>query len=245
MNTIIFQTIRAGIIVGVAFFAFVDSAFAMPMLTLVSVSHLTGTSATITGHVSDPYNTSTVWFEWGVGSYVYNPTTVAVQGIYGDGSFEWNLQNLVPGQTYSYRSAAMEGGMLVYSPVSSFVTPITTSQSVVVSSQSGSTSFHSNGNPTTVAPAQAAPAVVSPIKQVAPAASTEDNGFTNNNSAAVIGAGDGMLPTTLLGWLALIIAILVMVTVAHMIYEAPEKRKKALAEKKEEENKQNLSLKTV
>lgn len=50
----------------------------------------------------------------------------------------------------------------------------------------------------------------------------------NSNTASVIGAGAGVFPSTLVGWLALFVAILVIVLLIHMIFEQGEKRKKRM-----------------
>lgn len=271
MKNIVIKTIRVTGVIGAAFFALVNSAYAQPILTPVSVTHVTDTGATLVGKVSNPNRDSTVWFEWSVGPYLnYSPTTVAVQTLYDGGSgasFEWNLKDLVPGQTYSYRAVAIDGGMTTYSQVSSFVaknpntnnpvsttyqstnTPIQTpAQTVVSKSQTTSSQTQTQ--------TQIVKTVVVPVKVVKtveiPATTdgfTNDNtsANTNANSAAVIGTGNDMFPRTLIGWLALIIAILAMVLVAHMIYDAPEKKKRDLEakKKKEEENKHKLTFRTV
>lgn len=222
MNNIIFQTIRAGAVLGIALFAFVSEALAAPMLTPVTVTRITDNSATIIGHVSNPQKNSTVWFE------VYNnfgaPTSVAVQGIWNEGTFEWNLRDLNPGQTYSYRAVAMEGGATVYSPVSSFTTSVPKPTSVTVS-------YQSQAPVVTQTPApKVTQAVV--VKQATTTPVVTKDGFTNGNTAAVIGAGGDIFPTTLIGWMALLVSLLIVILVGRMIYESIEKRNK----KKEDED---------
>lgn len=232
MNNIIFQTIRAGAILGVAFFALANEAFAAPSPTPVTVNSITGTSATIVGHVSNPHKSTAVWFE------IYNnfgaPMAVGAQPpLYDNGigiTFEYPLKDLNPGQTYSYRSAAMEGGVTVYSPTSSFTT---TSPKIVntVSSQLYSGASTQNQTQTTASKtAQTATKTVA-VKQntttkvaTAPVANKESS--TNGNSAAVIGAGNSLLPNTLISWLVLLAAILIVVLVGRLLYEAPERRRK-------------------
>lgn len=232
MNNIIFQTIRAGVVLGIALFAFASDALAAPMLTPVTVTRITGNSATIIGHVSNPQKNSTVWFE--VDNNGGAPTTVAMQGIWNEGTFEWNLRDLNPGQTYSYRAWATEGGVTISSPTSSFTT------SVPKLTTSATISYQSNSSVVTTAPAPKATQIVA-TKQTTTTPAPTKEGFTNGNSAAVIGAGDGMFPSTLIGWIALIISILVMILVAHMLYEAPEKRRQSLRDEKkpEEEEEEN------
>ena len=228
MNNIVFQSIRAIAVLAIALFAFVSDVFAAPMLTPVTTKYVTENSATIIGHVSNPQKNSTVWFE------IYNnnnaPTAVAVQGIWNEGTFEWNLRDLNPGQTYSYRSVAMEGGATVYSPVSSFTTSVPKQTSVTVTYQS---------NSQVVTPAPKETKAVAPVVAVKKTATTTpvvtEEGFTNRNTAAVIGSGSDIFPNTLIGWVLLIIATLVAVLVGRMIYESTEKRKKPLDKEEEDD----------
>lgn len=248
MNNITFQTIRAVMVLGIAFFALANEAFAAPSLTPVSVNSITGTSATIVGHVSNPHKSTAVWFE------IYNnfgsPMAVGAQPpLYDNGigiTFEYPLKDLNPGQTYSYRAGAMEGGETIYSLPSSFTTtapkvaaPTTTTyqpQPVAVA------------QPATTAPKVAqAKTVVAPAKQVTTTTVTtkegftngnantapiviNKEGFTNGNSATVIGAGNNLFPSSLIGWLLLILAILVVALIGRMIYESSENRRKTYVE---------------
>lgn len=232
----IYKTVRGVIVLSIAFFALTENAFAAPALTPVSATHITGTSATLVGHVSNPYKNSTVWIEWGSGSNVNNPTVVAVQGIWGEGTFEWNLRDLTPGQTYTYRSVATEGGVTVYSPASSFVATVPVISSPTVITEQTVSSVISKPAVKAESPKTTPVAEQATVKKNAePVATIPTEGFTNRGGAAVIGAGDGIFPTTLIGWMALIVAILVMVIIAHMVYEAPEKRKRALAKRSQDE----------
>lgn len=212
---------------GIALFAFAGEALASPMLTPVTVTRITDNSATIVGHVSNPQKNSTVWFE------LYNnygsPTAVAVQGIWNEGTFEWNLRDLNPGQTYTYGAVATEGGVTIHSQPSSFTTTVPKQTSVTVTYQSSSQ---------TVAPAPKATQTVAPVavvKQATTTAITTNEGFTNGNSATVIGAGSDIFPNTLIGWVLLIISMLIAAIAGRMIYESAEKRKKE-DEKELEEN---------
>lgn len=237
MNNIIVQTIRAGVVLGIAlfalFFSFASDVLAAPILTPVTVTRITGNSATIIGHVSNSQKNSTVWFELDNNGGV--STSVAMQGIWNEGTFEWNLRDLNPGQTYSFRAWATEGGVTISSPTSSFTT------SVPKPATSTMISYQSNSSVATTVPAPKATQTVA-TKQVTTTPAVTKEGFTNGNSATIIGAGDGMLPSTLIGWIALIISIFIMILVAHMVYEAPEKRRQNLRdgnkpEEGEEENK--------
>lgn len=236
MNTIIFQTIRATGVLAVAFFAFIGSVFAAPTLAPVTATRITDTSATIVGHVSNPYKSSTVWFEFYNESGV--PTVVGMEPpLYGEATFEWNLRDLNPGQTYSYRSVAMEGGATVYSQPSTFTTSVPKPISVAVSYQSNSSRVtqssvtkvsqtKSQSVATVTTKPNTTTATAAPVATVA-----EKEGFTNGNSAAVIGAENNMFPSTFIGWLFLFVLILVAITMAHMLYEAPERRRVARIKK--------------
>lgn len=244
MNNITFQTIRAVMVLGIAFFALANEVFAAPTLTPVTVTRITGDSATIVGHVSNYQKNSTVWFETFTG--VDAPTAVAMQGIWNEGTFEWNLRDLNPGQTYSFRSGAMEGASTVYSPITSFTT----------TAPKQATPATTTYQPQPVAVAQPAPTapkvaqvktVVAPAKQVTTTTVTTKEGFTNGNantapivitkegfsngnSATVIGSGSNIFPNTLIGWLLLILAILVVALVGRMIFESTENRRKTHVE---------------
>lgn len=247
MNTIIFQAIytaiRTGMVLAAGFFVFVNTAFAAPALTPVSVSNLTGESAMITGNVSNPYKNSTVWFEF----YNDSGSTVALatQGIWHDGMFTWYLRDLTPGKTYSVRSAAMEDGVTVYSPTSSFTTPLPKSFTTsTVANQTQAPAIVQGETQTatvkqtpavkktqTVSTTNATPKKTE--KSVAVKATTSE-GFTNGSVASIIGAGDGMLPSTLIGWVALLIAILVVVLIGRTIYDSAEKRREERERKDKE-----------
>lgn len=220
MNITIYNTVRAGVVFGVALFSLANTAFAAPALTPVTVTDMTTDSAKIVGHVFNPYKNSTVWFE------IFNnggsPTTVAVQTLWHEGRFEWILRDLAPGQTYSYRSAAMENGTTIYSPTSSFTIPLTKPVAPIT------IALESNTISTTKTTVVKNTEVVTPKKEgTAPVvAIAPKEGFTNSNSAAIIGAGNGMLPATLIGWILLLIVTLVAVLVGHMILVSIERRKK-------------------
>ncbi|TAN37199.1 hypothetical protein EPN27_00015 [Patescibacteria group bacterium] len=55
----------------------------------------------------------------------------------------------------------------------------------------------------------------------------------NNNTASVAGSGSDLLPSTLIGWVALIVATLFTVLLIVMIFESTERRKKVRVMKKE------------
>lgn len=254
MNNIIFQTIRAGVVLGIALFAFVGEVFATPILTPTETIQIAETTAVLVGHVDNTNKTSVVWFEWNEGSSMYSPITIGMKSIYSNGYFQGYLKNLKPGTVYSYRAVAAEGGTTVYSPVVSFRTKGGTV------APSATTVLYPS--PTFVAPvqtvAQTQAVVQVPVKKKsttpvatakkAPSATvvaTTKDGFTNGsvNTATVLGAGDGVLPRTLIGWIALLIALLIAILIGRMIYESSEKRKKArLAKKLASEEKENNEI---
>lgn len=251
MNKIISETIFVATRMGalsVMFFALAGSALAAPMLTPAEATMVTDTSAVLVGRVVNPNGTSSLWFELSEASSFAAPNIAGLQRISYDATFKTKINNLTPGTVYSFRSAAMDGGVTVYSPTLTFRTssPAGSSATVVtsgsLSSQSGTplgggqnsvstietqTSTPTQTQTTTIAQEQTKQVVVpSPV-----------DGFTNENknAAAVIGSGNGIFPTTLIGWILLLISLLAALIISVMIYEASEKRKRALEEKKKKE----------
>lgn len=251
MNTNIYQTIRVVMVLGVALFAFVDSALAAPVLTPATAKNITENSATISAHVSNDYKNATVWFE------IFNnnniPTAVGSDSIWNEGTFQWNLYGLNQGQTYTYRAAASEGGVTVYSPVSTFTTldpkpttnTTTSSLNTITSSNSSNStnttntsvknSSTTNTQTSAVKSAQAttqkAVTATSANTKTASTVAPVTDGFGNGSAAAVIGVGNGMFPTTLIGWIVLLIMVLAAVLIGHMIFDSAEKRKEAREKK--------------
>lgn len=243
MNTIIIQTIRMGVLMGVALFAFAGEAFASPVINTVSVVNVTNTSATFIGYVSNPGKTTTVWFEWSENSQSV-PATIGMNSVYSNGYFEAYPGNMTPGTNYSYRAAAMNGGVTVYSPVYTFKTTgtnpnnvvsgtaqafvagsaQTTNQSAPVTAQTNQVSSQSVKKSTNTQTVVAKNTTT--VKTATVANNTEKLVKKNSNTASVIGAGNegGIFPTTLVGWIALMIAILVIVLISQMIYEQGDKR---------------------
>lgn len=254
MKNITIQTIRVAVVSLFAFFVLAGDAFAAPILAPVAVTNITGESATLEDYVTNQGRNSIVWFEWSEGASTAAPNIVARQGLYGEGTFTWILRDLTPGVVYSYRAAAMDGGVITYGPIGSFRTPVknnsasaqvvyqggqtngalgvvpynqTTSPSSAVTqtqAQTPTSAYTSSNTNTTI--------VVEKKNIVATTTAVKTDGFTNGNSAAVGSVGGGVLPSTLIGWVLLLIAILIMVLIAVMIYEASEKRRVAREEKK-------------
>ncbi|MBI5400567.1 MAG: hypothetical protein HZB12_00410 [Candidatus Yonathbacteria bacterium] len=253
MNTIIIQTIRAGVIFGVALCAFAGEVFAAPTLLPTSVIEITGGSAVLRGYAQSSDVNSVVWFEWSEASSNSAPAVLGMRGFYGDGFFSARLDGLNPGGTYSFRAVAKGGGATIYSPVTSFKTLGGSSTSIAGASSQGSlgtgtlsgadTASSANSGQTSssntqtqkVVSAKKNTAVVAVAKKTTTIASSNvsnnANAVTaNGNTASVIGAGDSMFPDTLIGWMALIIAVLLVVLIVHMIYgQGEERRKKSLS----------------
>lgn len=258
MKKYIFQIIRVGMVLGIALLAFAGEVFAAPTLTgPTETVQVTETTATLVGNVENPYKTSLVWFEWSDNSSLYSFTTIGMTRVFDRGFFRAYLSNLNPGTTYYYRSASSEGGTTVYSPIISFRTkggttatvaqtvtyqnatvvnssataPVTTQTATVVSAQTkkSTTSTVVAKKTTTVAKT---------------ATSTQGLVRENNNIAAVIGAG-GILPGTLIGWIALLIALLIVILLSLKIYETSEKRKKAHKVKKPQEEEEEEEVNDI
>lgn len=237
MNTNInFQLFRAIVIGSVMFFAFAESVFAAPALPPPTATQIQGESARLTGFVSNHYQNTTVWFEvWGAGAgSMSTPTAYATQGIWHEGRFEWTVRDLVPGQTYYFRTAGMQGGVTTYSPTSTFVT--------VVPRPNPPATIIYDKRPDTPTPTPI-PVKKAPVREIEVDQKEQPNpqvgsGFTregfNNNGASVIGAGNSTLPTTLVGWIALLVAFLVIILMVRMIYDSIEDR-----ERRREEERQN------
>ncbi len=251
MNNIIIQSIRVAVILSIAFFAFISDVFAAPVLTSATATQITENSAKLVSSVSNPHKSSAVWFELidGTGA----PMAVGVEPpLYDNGvnvRFEHNLYNLASGQTYRFRSVAMEGGNTVYSPISSFTTAVPKQAPATIAYQPSSQTVAQAPKTTEQKSTQTTQATtqVKAVKEDATTASigtqtvaeefANKDGFTNTNrnTAAVIGSGNDVFPNTLIGWIMLLVAILIVILVGRMIYESTEKRKKISDEEDEDE----------
>lgn len=222
----IFKTVRFGAFLGAVFFVTASTAFASPILGPLSATHITDTSMTITASYSNPYKSTTVWIE----VYGKEGGAFALHNSFDQGIFSATFRDLNPGQTYSYRSAAMEGGVTVYSNVASFTTTVPKQGALT---NTGAQKDLSN----TIEATQKTKGTQTAKKEtagkvVASAPTTTKEGFTNNpssvkgNSASVIGTESDLVPNTLIGWVLLFIAILLAVLLVKMIFESNEKHRK-------------------
>lgn len=230
------KTIRAVVILVAVFFMYANNAFAAPMLYPVEAINIKEDSATLTGRVSNNRKNSTVWFEWNTAYSSGAPIIAGRQQVFGENDFNYKLNFLTPGETYSFRAVAMEGGAMVYSATASFKTVTSGGAPIVTTSyQTGQTGVPlgvgsiASGQP---APVPVVTEQVNTNRTIVLPTVTEqngtDDGFTNNNTnvAAVIGTGDNIFPGTLIGWVLLIIAILFAALIGRMIYEPYENKKK-------------------
>lgn len=240
MNNIIIQSIRVAVVLVIAFFALVSDVFAAPILTPASATHITENSAKLVSSVSNPHKSTAVWFELidGAGASI---AVGAQPPLYDNGinvNFEHSLYSLNPGQTYKFRSVAMEGGVTVYSNPSSFTTKSPKTTVVTIVSQPNLQTVTSSSNTpaskTTVTKSTQEVTPTATSKQTTTTAPTAtvvtEEGFTNRNSATVIGSGSDIFPSTLIGWLLLLLAILVVVLIGRMIFESTENRRKTRVE---------------
>lgn len=249
MKNIIISTIKYGIVMGAGLLSFAQTSLAATVLTPAVASGVSRTSAILVARVmSDGWNNTTVWFEWGETTALGNPI-VGFTKIPYEGDFQGFLSNLKPGTTYYFRAVAMErDGNKVTSPVTNFTTDGGVAPSVTTSATEQPVVTTKSETQTT-APAQTAKTTTSVSRTttpaaktteatpktaevaVAPAKTTVSSVTTNANIASVIGAGDGVLPGTLIGWLLLFIAILIAVIIIHTIHLQNVQRKKALEAK--------------
>lgn len=237
MNNIILQSIRAVAVLAVALFAFVSDVFAAPMLLQPSVIEITGTSAVLRGYLQTNGERTLVRFEWSEASSVSAPSVVGVKDTFFDGFFTARLDGLTPGTTYSYRAIASSGGATTVSSVASFKTANQIGTVLAGSSPLGLGPVTSFAVTTKVVTQTNTSKIVAPVattkQETTPVVTKE--GFTNRNTAIVIGAGDGVFPTTLIGWVALMVSVLLVILIGRMIYESTEKRRKVLDEEDKDE----------
>lgn len=255
MKNLITKTFRAGFVFAVAIFAVTNTAFAYAVIIPSGVTEITTTTAVLNGQISNQGDNSSGWFELSDNPSLYPVTIVGKNSFMGSGSLVANLDNLNPGTTYYYRIAVVSRPVFgsadapVYSAIMSFQTrsSFTVSNALTQIGNNGggtqNTSSNTSGSNTNTQSSSRGGATQSSSNNGTKGTSNvagnntntangTTNGFSNANSASVIGAGDGVLPTTLTGWVLLLIALLVVILIIRLIYEESEKRKKAKAAKK-------------
>lgn len=249
------KTIRAVVILGALMLAFTGEVFAAPEFLPNSVANITGNSAEIRAYIQNYGEPSVVWFEWSEAVSSQAPAVIGMNNYFGSGFFTAKLSNLTTGVTYSFRSAVKWRGQTFYSPVTSFVaTNSTVSGAVSAQGALGTGTMYNSQTNNSSAPAvtnqtpapstqtqtvtQTKKVAVAPVVSVKKTVSTTETKIASNtknttstqnantNMASVFGAGDGLMPTTLVGWLILVISALVVVLLINMISEQNNKRKK-------------------
>jgi hypothetical protein len=243
MNNTLISTIRFGAVLGIALFAFVGEVFAAPTITPVSVTISGKTSVSLYAKVAAPsWGSMPVWFEYGETSAT--GITTSVSSVYSQGGsylpFIARVENLNPGSTYYFRAVATEGGVTVYSPVNTVTIPGASTAVAGTTNTGTNTTTNTNTNTSTTNTNVVRETVVITVpaetKKVASATTVTKkaetttvkdepvNEVTNANSAAVIGSGNEALPQTLIGWIGLLIALLVIVLLVKMVLESFEHR---------------------
>ncbi len=223
MNNILISIIRFGAIAGIALFVFAGEVFAAPTLTPVAAEKVSETKATLSSMVeTPPFKTAVVWFDyWGATPAPIISTEA--RSRFEGGHFEWGISDLRPCTTYSFRAIAREGGV------------------TVISSNVGS--FTTKGCPSVASVAPVAKVATTTVAVTNPSlpVSVSTNTNTNSNAASVIDAG-GVLPSTLIWGIALILSLLFVVFLVRIILKSTEKRKKEREEAEAIRKKYKTSL---
>lgn len=249
MNKAIFKTIRAGFVLGAALLMFTGAALASGVLIPAGATDVTNTSARLNGEIINSNNNSTVWFEWADNSSMSGAMVAGKESFWSGSTFNTVIDGLNPNTSYYYRVVAVSKPIIgsasapVYSPVISFKTTaaggnITTFASTLSTTYgAGQNTTSANLGTTKTANTKnnnTSTTVVTKKTSTQTTVADTKEGFSNNgsNSASVFGVGNGMFPTTLTGWIILIIAIFIALLIVRMIYEECERRKKARLVKK-------------
>lgn len=219
MDNILISTIRFGAIMGIALFASVGEVFAAPTLTPAVVEKVTETRATFSVlAITPPLKKVIVYFEYfesGNTSAAATPTRATK--LYEGGSFVWDVNDLRPCTNYSFRAIAMEDGVTVLSPnVGSFKTkgcPAVVPVAKVIPTTAIQKGTQVVGSATQIKKAKSNREVVEDVVPI-----LSNNTPINSNTASIVGTS-GVMPSTLVGWVALLISIFVALLIVLMIFE--------------------------
>lgn len=233
MKKLLFSTIKYGAVVGLGFGTLVQVSFAAPVLTPATVTAVGNTSAVIKARVSNTgMYTATVWFEWGETSSL-EKSVIGMEDIAGGGYFDYSITGLKENTTYYFRAVAMDSdGEITRSSTTTFTTGDTISVSDTVVKKEESTA--STVTVPTIVVKKSDGESSAKKETSAKVEKTATTTTSNANTASLIGAGSGVFPQSLIGWIALFIIILISVFIVHIIYDTNQKRKKALEKAKQE-----------
>jgi hypothetical protein len=234
MKNIIISLKFCGVSVAAATVLFPMISWAAITISPPSSAGVSATGASLTAQVANPWETTTVWFEWGETPAL--GSAVGMSSVWHQGFFYTTLSGLKSDTKYYYRAVATQGGQRVESAVMS----LTTSPLEPVALKT--TSHEKKEVVVKESPKE------TPKKEVA--TTTTNNSVTavtveNRSMAAVFGVGRGIFPETLVGWIALFIALMVIALVMRLILESVEQRaphEYARENLAEEEKYDNLKL---
>ncbi len=219
MNKATTTIIIFGAFLGLAFSLFVGQAFAAGTITPVSVSAFGETGVTLRAHTSGvAWTTVPAWFAYGT---TPNPDIVVGDTrLFGSGTamlpFETTISNLTPGTTYYFRANVMVDGVTVQSSVATFTVPVKNAPVTPIVVTPVVTTPKA---PVAVAPKE------TPKAPVATQTTPQSELILNSQSGAVIGAGESVLPGTLIGWVGLMLMVLIIMLMVTMLVESVQRRR--------------------
>lgn len=216
--------------------AFPMVSWAAIVVSPVSAGSISETGASLTVHIDNPWKTTTVWFEWG--ETLELGSVAGMSSIWHQGFSSGYLSGLKPGTKYYYRVVATEGGERKESAVAS----LTTSSEPVPVVKAATAPVPAPKVQPVVEKVVAQKAAPKSTKDVTTKTVTKAETSTpsivwrdNSNMASVFGIGEGIFPDTLVGWVALIIALMAIVLIIRMIFDSIEKRAHVNVHKNEDE----------
>ncbi|KKU80676.1 MAG: hypothetical protein UY07_C0036G0003 [Parcubacteria group bacterium GW2011_GWA1_47_8] len=234
--------------VSLGFFVLAVSAIptvslAMTILAYPTVTRITETSAILVGRLEQADDSRMVWFEWGETPNLGQRAGFTT--IWKQGSFSGDINNLRPGTIYYFQAVSTEGGQRVGSQILSFTTkgapqnyipvyPAPTIAPVVYPTQGANaiSSVTPAKSTSAAKTSQASKTAVATTGNPCVTAPSNTFGFSTSGgapnlgvSALVFGAGDSFFPNTLVGWIALFVAVLAMILIGRVIFEKTSARK--------------------